>query len=661
MVRNTGLEHSITPFRNETGGQQGKRLPRWRESRVANGMKKVALVFVLAVFVPSLMLAWLAVRSLRDQQFLLERQQSLLYQGVADALAKEVQDLLADYQRNFTTKTTELLRDRNPQVIAKTFDEVLRGHWPVAQVGFVVALSGSILCPSPLGPPEARSFCADNSRFLANRESAEVYWNPKGAVLNAPPDFKKSQPSTSSLERNEPVANSGPSDSVKGSSLSKFQSRAVVPQQGYLKEEALPNKLGPQTKQSAEDFNTFSKLAPSETEFRQLIGEAGDGTLARFVDDKLNVLFWYRPAREPQLVFGAQLALPRLTAGLQQLMPRFEPALRDEICLAVLDDKAKPVAKSRASFQANWKRPFVATEIGEVLPHWEAAVYLLDPKALARSAQTIRLTLGLLISVLVLAIGIGSWMIVADLNRQLRLARQKTDFVSNVSHELKTPLTSIRMFSELLAEGRVGDPERQRSYLGIITAETARLTRLINNVLDFARIDRGEKKYQFQKCDLAVVVREVVQSYRPQLEANGFQFEWDLPETAVWVNGDRDALAQVIVNLLSNAEKYSDNRKIIGLELRQQMTPLPFVEVSITDRGMGVPEGCEEKIFEQFYRAHDSLNSGIQGSGLGLTLARQIARAHGGEVGYERRDGGGSCFVLRLPIQPASMNNPKFE
>src|SRR6266404_5755545 len=99
-------------------------------------MKKVALVFVVAVFVPSLVLAWLAVRSLRDQQFLLERQQSLLYQGVADALAKEVQDLLADYQRNFTTKTTDLLRDRNPQVIAKTFDEVLRGDWPVAQVGF---------------------------------------------------------------------------------------------------------------------------------------------------------------------------------------------------------------------------------------------------------------------------------------------------------------------------------------------------------------------------------------------------------------------------------------------------------------------------------------------------------------------------------------------
>src|SRR6266700_2360190 len=115
-------------------------------------MKKVALVFVLAVFVPSLVLAWLAVRSLRDQQFLLERQQSLLYQGVADALAKEIEDLVADYQRGFVEKASSLLRDHQPQDLAKNFDEVLRKEWPPAQVGFVVTLSGNILCPRPQGP-----------------------------------------------------------------------------------------------------------------------------------------------------------------------------------------------------------------------------------------------------------------------------------------------------------------------------------------------------------------------------------------------------------------------------------------------------------------------------------------------------------------------------
>jgi len=351
------------------------------------------------------------------------------------------------------------------------------------------------------------------------------------------------------------------------------------------------------------------------------------------------------------VVFGAQLALSRLVAGLRTLVAQVEPALAGEICVALLDDTARPVAVSRPGFGASWKRPFVATEIGETLPHWEVAVYLVDPAKLTRSAQALRLTLGLVIGVLVLAIGVGSWLIVADLNRQLTLARQKTDFVSNVSHELKTPLTSIRMFSELLAEGRVADPPKQRSYLGIITAETARLTRLINNVLDFARLERGEKNYQFQKCDVVSVAGETAASYRPHLEASGFQFECELPETPILVNGDPDALAQVVVNLLSNAEKYSDRRKEIALRVRPQTRPLPYVEVQVLDRGLGVPKGCEQKIFEQFYRAHDSLSSGIQGSGLGLTLARQIARAHGGEVVYEPRAGGGSCFSLRLPLR----------
>jgi len=253
--------------------------------------------------------------------------------------------------------------------------------------------------------------------------------------------------------------------------------------------------------------------------------------------------------------------------------------------------------------------------------------------------------------VLVLAIAVGSWLIVSDLNRQLTLARQKTDFVSNVSHELKTPLTSIRMFSELLAEGRVQDPARQHSYLDIITAEAARLTRLINNVLDFARIERGEKKYHFQECDLVGVAREIVESYRPHLEANGFKFECQLPDDAVPITGDHDALAQVLVNLLSNAEKYAGDEKEIELRVEAGTGSLLYCEVQVLDRGLGVPYGTEEKIFEKFYRAHDSLSSGIQGSGLGLTLARQIARAHGGDVIYRPRDGGGSCFVLRVPAK----------
>ena len=691
-------------------------------------MKKVALVFLLAVFVPSLVLAWLAIRSLRDQQFVLERQQSLLCQAVTDSFAREINDYLAEQQREFTAQVESFTAGTDLRTRAVGFDAHLRKHWPLAEVGFAVTLSGSLLSPSPTSSPAARMFCTDNGGFLGNRESVEVYWNvnAKGgnqfianqAPIKSPDTTDQNSLSAQTFTGDDSAASNGDASVGKNNSFAnpplptKARARNVNPAQ---QQAVLPAPDAPAT-----DLQNISKVVSAEAEFHQLIGDAPDGMMARFLQNKLRVMFWHRAEKDPQLVFGAQLNLTgvadrlRLMAlgrsksnqyfpqlqSVNQLpgnLPEFNqlaPILPDEICLVVLDNNARIIADSdgilasylngsqpvrfrdtieatfRTAFKTDLKHPFVATEVGEALPHWEVAAYLRNPDQFKHTARTLQLTFGLLIVVLLLAIGVGSWLIVNDLNRQLRLARQKTDFVSNVSHELKTPLTSIRMFSELLAEGRVAEPEQQRSYLKIITAETARLTRLINNVLDFARLERGEKKYTLHDCDLGRVVRETAESYRPHLENNGFKFECLMPETPLAVRGDADALAQIIVNLLANAEKYSNGQKEIRLELERRSptrrvagptsplpagaeTGAPVVELRVLDRGPGVPRGCEEKIFEQFYRADDSLSSGVPGSGLGLTLARQIARAHGGDVGYEPRAGGGSCFTLRLPLTPS--------
>lgn len=599
-------------------------------------MKKIALVFLLAVFVPSLVLAWLAVRSLHGQQLILERQQWLLYQGVADSLARDADNILLAEQHEFGSQVESLLSSAGTSNISTSFNDQLSRNWNQADIGFVVTDQGVLTCPAPSSGPAAQAFCVDNSKFLGNRESAEVYWNGNRVGQN------NYNPSNLSNVTNPQLAaniTSGDNSSVNylNNSQSK-QKRSVVPQQQSLQS---PSEI---------DNQQYSKVSASEAEFRQLVGETTEGIVARFVQNKLTLLLYHRSPRDKRLIFGAELSLARLKERLTPVIQQLDPAFSGEIVVALLDDGAKPVASSRPDFQTNWKHPFVATEVGESLPHWEMAVYLMDPAKLARSARTLTATLGALIIFLLLAIGFGSWQIVSDLNRQITLARQKTDFVSNVSHELKTPLTSIRMFSELLAEGRVTEPQKQQSYLNIITAETSRLTRLINNVLDFSRMERGEKKYDFRPCDLCCLAREVVETYRPHLESNGLQLETGYPASEIMVNGDRDALAQVIVNLLSNAEKYSNGQKEISFQVVQLREPLPHVEVRILDRGLGVPPGCEEKIFEQFYRAHDSLSSGIQGSGLGLTLARQIARAHAGDVFYQPREGGGSCFILRLPI-----------
>lgn len=618
-------------------------------------MKKVALVFTLAVIAPSLVLAWLAVRSLRDQEFVADRQQTLLYQNLADAKALAVAQHLTSAQRAFAYRVENLFKTGQSRQLADQFDVRIRSVWPLAEVGFAVALDGGVLAPSLLGSAEARKFRVENDRFLCSTESCEVYWNsPKGPISLATLDAKEA------ANRDEPSAKT-----TKGE-------RTVLP-----------------TKEAGDAL--ASKLTVGEINFRKLVGTDTDGTFARFLQDKLHVMFWHRASDNPNLLFGAQVNIPRLTEELREYV-RLGDDLKNDVCLALLDDAGKPVAishpefnpsqlrvafghKDRARFvsrnfnhnitvvpvtadgrfpatqvstngPADWKHPYVAAEIGEALPHWELAAYLLDPAQAGRSASTFKLTLGLLIALLLLAIAVGSWLIVADLNRHLRLARQKTDFVSNVSHELKTPLTSIRMFTEMLAEDRVQDEAKRRHFLGIITAETARLTRLINNVLDFARLERGDKKHQFAPFDLAALVRETVESYRPHLETLGFTVRAQVPAGPLNFQGDRDAIAQVLVNLLSNAEKYSGERKEIEVALD---LAADAIEVCVFDRGLGVPPGCKEKIFDQFYRAHDSLSSGIQGSGLGLTLARQIARAHGGEVIYQTREGGGSCFVLKLP------------
>jgi signal transduction histidine kinase len=704
-------------------------------------MKKVALVFVVAVLLPSLVLAWLAVRSLRDQQFLLERQQSLLCQRVTDALAGKISDYLAQQQQAFGAQVEGLTAGKDARAVAAQFDSELRRRWPLAEVGFCVTVSGRILSPAPTGRSEARTFYLDNGAFLGNREVVEVYGNvgtlnlarnqanqPAAAeswsdsfaeqkqtaltLASAAPAVQAPAEQQIARDKKEETKTWGSwaptpklkdeSDRIAGKpgapgqsqvpslNYGAAQTRKVVPQSASYQTVA-KGQFG-----TDESEANLSRLVPAEAEFSQLIGSGTDGMLARFLQNKLRLMFWHRLSTEPDLIFGAQLDLARVVDEVRALV-QADAELRGEVCVAVLDDSAKPMTLSRAGFQAAWKHPFVATEIGEALPHWEVAAYLVNPAQLTRAAHTVKLTLGLLVAVLLLAIGVGSWLIVSALNAELKLARQKTDFVSNVSHELKTPLTSIRMFSELLAEGRVADPAKQRSYLDIITAEAARLTRLINNVLDFARLERGEKKYNFQPCDLNEVVRGVTQTFRPHLEAAGFKFNCVVPDMTVLMRGDADALSQIIVNLLANAEKYSNGpastpsprpsgervgvrgaknllspalssvgggegekqRREITLQLDRRESPLPYAEVRVLDRGSGVPRGSGEKIFEKFYRAHDSLSSGVQGSGLGLTIARQIARAHGGDVVYEPRAGGGSCFILRLPLKAIETTNER--
>ena len=240
----------------------------------------------------------------------------------------------------------------------------------------------------------------------------------------------------------------------------------------------------------------------------------------------------------------------------------------------------------------------------------------------------------------------GGYLLLRDVQRDLRLAELRAQFVSSVSHELKTPLTAIRMFAETLQSGRLDAPMRA-DYLETIVNESERLTRLLNNVLDFSRIEQGVKAYQRQRASLADIVRLAARTMTYPLAQQGFVIEVDADETLPPVDVDADALEQAILNLLTNAVKYSGESRRIELQLARDGAD---AVISVRDRGIGISPADQQHIFEKFYRAPGPAAERISGTGLGLTIVDHIVQAHGGRVTVESSPGHGSTFAVRLPI-----------
>jgi signal transduction histidine kinase len=246
-----------------------------------------------------------------------------------------------------------------------------------------------------------------------------------------------------------------------------------------------------------------------------------------------------------------------------------------------------------------------------------------------------------------LVLAFGLWLTYHNVSKEIALARLKSDFVSNVSHELRTPLALIRLYAETLEMGRLKTPEKFQEYYQIIRKESERLTTLINNILDFSRIEAGRKEYDFRETDMRELVANTLESYRYQIEQHGFTLEEKIDPVPP-IRVDREAMARSVVNLVNNALKYSQDRKYIGVSLYRENGS---VKLEVVDHGIGIPQKEQEKIFEKFYRVGDPLVHNTKGSGLGLSLVRHIAHAHGGEVSVDSTPGQGSKFTLSLPLQ----------
>jgi two-component system phosphate regulon sensor histidine kinase PhoR len=238
------------------------------------------------------------------------------------------------------------------------------------------------------------------------------------------------------------------------------------------------------------------------------------------------------------------------------------------------------------------------------------------------------------------------WLVYRTLKKEMELVRMKGDFVSNVSHELRTPLSLIRMFTETLSLKRVPTEEKKQEYYITILQETERLTRLINNILNFSRMEAGKKQYNFTQTDLNEVVTKVMKTFQSHLEHEGFESVVQLQEHVSPVLADSETVAEALINILDNAVKYSGTEKYVRVSTGVTGN-MVFIEV--TDHGIGIDPEHQTKIFETFYRVSTGLTNNIKGSGLGLSLVKHIMDTHGGTIELTSVPGQGSTLRLLFP------------
>jgi signal transduction histidine kinase len=603
--------------------------------------------FIIAVMAPSFILGAMALRAMSREEVFLEKKLEDSLRAETDHAAGLIRTDLKAMENELATSLDAAWDGGDPAAWSKRW----RKNSILTAEPFLVSPDWTIVWPINDSP-----FLKWSTDFLTNAETTPVYANIaqvyRKEILDQAPEFwgtrgaisKTTDPGTTA--RDQLLNNTGvqyspaileQSDEIRSNIYAQAVSdgHQVMTRQ-YEPYSAAGNKT-PRHEPAASAF------IANEMKFSQITHNKPYGIIPFVIKEKMHLIFWKK--MPDKTIAGCRIDPDAFAARIIGLLPRIWSETR---ILTVIDANGKPIITPQDAVKRDWRTPFASSEISELLPRWEVAADLTRPGAVAATARGTRTLVWLLIMIMLVSIITGGTLVLRSLASELRQARQKTTFAANVSHELKTPLTSIRMFAEMLRDDRQPDEKKRRQYLDIMAAETERLTRLINNVLDFARPGRLARNYRKTTFDIVAMAHNVLESQRTRLEYNGFTTGFHAAAGEIRVTADEEAVKQVLINLLSNAEKYSDTSREITVSVERSAA---FAVIAIADRGIGIPPHLTGRIFEEFFRVDDRLSAGTQGTGLGLTIARRIARDHNGEIGYAPRPGGGSVFQLRLPME----------
>jgi len=385
--------------------------------------------------------------------------------------------------------------------------------------------------------------------------------------------------------------------------------------------------------------------------FRRTAGETGEvsrhGWHSWYWGDGVNFIYWQRQAEGR--VIGFEVDRYRLIADIIAELPqsRLTAPDRPSGAVALLDSKGETIYQWGDYQPEKNEQPLVSRTLGAPLNPWRLAAFTLGagPAGAVGSGAMLGL-IGALCAVGLALSGLAVYFY-RESSRELRQAEQRVSFVNHVSHELKTPLTNIRMYAELLQMTGESKDEKSTRYLDVVVSESQRLSRLIDNVLTFGRQQRKALKLRLSAGVVDEVIGSVLESFRPSLEGKGVKVNF-AAGASDRVRLDADVLRQIISNLLGNVEKYApETREALVRSRREGNRTI----ISVSDRGPGIPPTERENVFKPFVRLSSRVSDGVAGTGIGLSIARELARLHGGDLTLESSEAG-ATFLVTLVTQP---------
>ncbi|HPQ37732.1 MAG TPA: HAMP domain-containing sensor histidine kinase, partial [Synergistaceae bacterium] len=539
----------------------------------------ISLFYVLLVLVPGVVLGLLALSSFEKEESLLEKRFRETLGAELQLLSRQVLSFLEQTEKELYQELQEL-----PPREEERFFSRWRQENPLVDIPFLLDNRLALVFPLPAdqGEPRVQAFASWGESFFEGAsapveiERILLAWKEAFSLLgesppeSVPPSARSSSgtepplptaPPSPSLQPQEMKASQNP-PSPASFSMAQLSRKASVQRNLSEEEELSPSAeipaeeelgISEQEKKPGASQEGSSPFFRKPRAFPEQIRGKSFGLLPYMMDNRVIFLFW---ARRGENIGGCLLREDLLKEKMGEVLLNNHPPRKESYSLAVLDEHGGQIYPPGNEEIFPESQPYESREIAPLLPYWRCAAFLAPSHSMFAQVERSRLRHLLIIGSLLFSLSGGSFLLFRALRLEMRTAEQKTTFVAKVSHELKTPLTSIRLFAEMLEEDRVPGEEKRRRYLRLMVSEIERLTRLIENILAFSRRERGLKRYSLKETDLYPLVSNIVESQRPRLEQQGFSliFRGEGPLTAL---ADEEGIAQILLNLLTNAEKYS--------------------------------------------------------------------------------------------------------